>query len=75
MGSVEFNQRLGAAIERAAESLPDGWQLVIDVERGAGSVSLLGPDGYTDLDDFAGDDLADSIENAVAHAISEVVAK
>lgn len=71
MGSIEFNQRLGAAIERAAELLPDGWQVSIDVERGAGSVVLYGPDGPVDSDSYQGDDLADTIENAVASALAE----
>lgn len=70
MAGRTFKQRLGAAIERAAEVLPDGWYLTIDVERGVSSVALVGPDGESDVDDFDGDDLADTIENAVAHALS-----
>jgi hypothetical protein len=36
---------LEKAIDRAAEVLPDGWRLRIDVERGAATVSIIRPDG------------------------------
>ena len=39
----ELRLSIGAAIERAAEELSAGYYLMIDVERGAGTVTLLIP--------------------------------
>lgn len=36
-------------IERFAESLPEGWRVVIEVERGSGTVTAVRPDG-TEVD-------------------------
>jgi hypothetical protein len=33
------------AVELACGELPDGWQVIINMERGAGSVDLVDPDG------------------------------
>jgi hypothetical protein len=36
---------LNDAVEEACGELPDGWQVIINMERGAGWVDLFDPDG------------------------------
>ena len=36
---------IGKAINRATRDLPEGWEIRIDLERHAGVVSLVDPDG------------------------------
>jgi len=36
---------IGRAIERAAETLPEGWEVFVNIERDAGWVVLCDPDG------------------------------
>lgn len=45
---------IGEAIQRAAKDLPEGWQIVATIERGAGTVKLL---------DRAGDDVEFATNN------------
>jgi hypothetical protein len=48
---------LGAAIQRAARDLPDGWQVHVCVERGAGWPILYNPEGdVIECDDIDADD-------------------
>lgn len=65
----EFNERLGAAIENAAENLPEGWDITLAIEKGAGVATLRDPHG-NDIcgGEYDGDDLAETIENAIAFA-------
>ncbi len=58
---------LGKAIEEAAGSLPDGYELHVEVEKGAGSVALYDPD-CDRIEQFEGDTLADQANEAVAYA-------
>lgn len=68
----EENLRTGQQIQRAAGSLPEMFNIVIDVENGYGGVKLFNDDG--DKFDFEtdSDGLSYSIENAIDAAISEV---
>lgn len=58
---------LGKAIERAAGELPDGYELTVEVEKGAGTVGLCDPD-CNQITEFNGDTLADQVENAIGYA-------
>ncbi len=65
---------IGAAIERAAAELPDGYDLMIEIEKGAGTVTLLIPpmgddEGGQALHDWDGDNFGDQINRAIDHAI------
>ncbi len=53
---VHTNEDLGGALEDAARSLPDGWQIHVTVERGAGWARLYNPEGIR-VDDFDSTDL------------------
>ena len=61
---------IGNAIEDAAEHLPDGWNLSVDVEHKAAVVLLWDDDGdQVDCTEYQSDfGLADEIRNAVALA-------
>jgi len=50
------NVALGAALDDAARDLPDGWQIHITIERGAGWAELHNPEGVR-ADDFDSTDL------------------
>jgi len=73
MADRDFEKRLGAAIEKAAEKLPEQWEIVLSIERHSGTAALYGPDtdGHVCGGEYDGEDLADTIENAIAYAISE----
>ena len=60
---------IGRAIERAAEVLPEGYSLIIDVERGAGVVSIDSNSADTLDCDFYGDTFADRINAAIDFSI------
>lgn len=53
----------GAAIEAACEQLPEGFQVIIELENGSGNIKLYTPDGNT-LDDF---NVSDSGLDAAIH--------
>ena len=61
---------IGAAIQRAAGELPDGWNIAIDVERGAGSVYLHGPDDSEAMDVDSDNRLAAEINVATDRALA-----
>jgi len=74
MSVKDMNERVGAAIQRAAGELPEGYDLTIEIERNAGSVVLWIPpvsdeEGGRRVTDFCGDDLADWIESAIGMAV------
>lgn len=50
------HEAIGAAIERAAAELPEGCDLHIDIERGAGTVRLYLPNSDASKSDFEGHD-------------------
>lgn len=59
------HQEIGKAIERACKELPDGFEVEVMLERGAGTVTLYCPEGYgTD----EGHD-ADTFDEQINHAI------
>ena len=70
----ERHRSLGAAIERAAQYLPDGYNLLIEVEKDAGTATLLIPpmgddeDGQA-LHEWDGDHFGHQIDKAIDHAI------
>lgn len=61
---------LNEALQTAAGTLPDGYDIIVTVERDAGRVELLGPDG--DKLDFPSnrENLASSVSDALEHAIA-----
>jgi len=66
--------KIGAAIERAAEELPDGYDIMIEIEKHAGTVTLLIPpvsdeEGGKDLSDWDADCFGAQIDAAIDHAI------
>lgn len=65
---TEFEESLGAAIENAAGSLPQGYVVKIEVENGGYSVELLNGDPENPSE-FEGESIVDEIEQAVAFAI------
>ena len=65
---------IGAAIERAAEKLPEGYFLTIDLEQGAGTVTLMMPPTGADkggglLSDWGAETFGDQINDAIDYAI------
>ncbi len=58
------------AIEAAARDLPDGWGILIAVERGSGIVDLFDAEGNST--EFASnrESLSEEIADAVQHAIA-----
>ena len=68
--ALEKQQRwmaLGEAVERSARDLPEGFELHVELERGAGIAALYDPEGARQ-DEFNGDTLADHINNAIDYA-------
>lgn len=61
---------VGAAIGRAARELPFGYDIRIEIERDAGTVSLYGPDCNEIRLDFDGDTFAGEINTAVNTALT-----
>lgn len=78
MDIKDLYERTGAAIQRAAKDLPEGYGITIEIERDAGSVRLFVP-AYGDdessalIDEFSGDDIAYEIENAIDYAIEHKI--
>lgn len=78
--SLVKDAAIGAAIERAAAELPDGYEIEITVERGAGSVYLHHPDGMSigmdvDADNRIAAEINAAVDDAVesANAIGDAV--
>lgn len=58
---------LGDALLLSAETLPEGWIVRVEVEKGAGWVTLLNPDGDqldVDHDEFIANAVLDAIKIA-----------
>ena len=68
MDQDEFEASLGAAIENASASLPEGYMVEISIERGGYCVWLKKPKGaMIDVED--GENIIDNIEAATALAV------
>lgn len=58
------------ATNTAARHLPDGWQINLSIERGAGWVDLFDEDGdQVEFDTSPDNDLGQQIDDAVDHAL------
>lgn len=62
--------RIGQEIQRAAGELPDGYEMEIEIERGAGSVYLSKPD-YSKVSFH---DMVDGMSYAITEAIDAAIA-
>ena len=62
--------RIGRAINRAARDLPEGWEIRIDLERHAGVVFLVDPDGNETMSE-GGELFSDQINAAIDAATGE----
>lgn len=67
-GETQRWMELGRAIERAAGELPDGYELRVEVEKGAGTVVLYDTD-CDRIEDLTGDTLAAQVESAIGYAV------
>jgi len=61
---------IGKAINRAAHDLPEGWEIRIDLERHAGVVFLIDPDGNETMSEN-GEFFSDQINAAIDAARGE----
>lgn len=62
---------IGRAIQRAAARLPTGWRVVIELEKDAGTVFLVSPDGGQSMIED-GEMFSDQINSAIdAAAMAE----
>lgn len=62
---------IGRAVNRAARDLPEGWEIRIDLERGAGAVHLTDPEGKETMIDGSGELFSDQINAAIDAAMGE----
>lgn len=61
---------LDEVMQSAARDLPDGWQVAVVCERGAGWVELHDDEGdHIAFDTSPDKDLAEQVSDAIAHAI------
>ena len=60
---------IGKAINRAARDLPEGWEIRIDLERHAGVVFLIDPDGNETMSE-GGELFSDQINAAIDAALT-----
>lgn len=63
--ALKKQARTEEQIQRAAEILPVGWELIVRIEKGAGCAGLFDANGNQVHEDFHGEYLADEIENAI----------
>ena len=71
---MNYHERIGLAIERAAEKLPHGYEIVLSIEADAGSVCLFIPpvsddEGGRTVNEWGEIGFADNINEAVDMAI------
>jgi hypothetical protein len=59
---------IGAAIQKACGELPEGFDLHLELERGAGTLRLYLIDADATIDEFDGDTLAEEIVSAIEEA-------
>ena len=62
--------RLGLAIERACQHLPEDYSIRIDVERHAGTVDLVNSDGESEEYPSNHENLAEEIRDALEYALA-----
>lgn len=63
---------IGKAIERACGELPEGFELHVECENGAGGVRLWNPGGEQEMEDLYCDSgLAGEIDNAINIAVAK----
>ncbi|QDX22160.1 hypothetical protein FP568_13435 [Pandoraea pnomenusa] len=69
-GECHKESQAGPLLCKAAGELPEGWQIVVEVENGYGGVNLIAPDGMET--DFSGRDmlLSEQISAAIDAAIA-----
>ena len=60
---------IGAAIHRAAQKLPHGWDVVIEVSKHSGAVQLIDPDGETCAFPTNHERMSEEINDAIDYAI------
>lgn len=72
-----FNESLTAHLEHAAEHLPEGYSIIIHVERGNGEIKLMRPDeSEISMDDYASDTcISGQFDQAVSLALDEINAE
>ena len=67
---VARDAALYCAVQRACAELPEGWEIRIELERSAGTVSLVNPDGedvdYPSDHECMASDINDAIDAAIA---------
>ena len=67
---VARDAALYCAVQRACAELPEGWEIRIELERSAGTVSLVNPDGedvdYPSDHEYMASDINDAIDAAIA---------
>ena len=66
---------LEQALEHAAARLPDGWQIRIEIENGAGWVEAIRPDQSTVMMDDTESDLVEMVLAALRLAFDEIAAE
>lgn len=64
--NYDWYETLGCAIESAAESLPEGYRIRLDIEKGGYDVRLIFPDDI--VGDTEGESLVDEIESLIVLA-------
>lgn len=70
------NEAVGAAINAAARDLPEGWSIIVQVERHSGWAELYNPDGAKIPSECSTDcDLHDSIHHLIWKAQGKEVHK
>ena len=67
---VARDAALYCAVLRSCAELPEGWEIRIELERSAGTVSLVNPDGedvdYPSDHEYMASDINDAIDSAIA---------
>lgn len=63
-------EHLGEAIERAARLLPDGYEILVRIERGSGIVELYDDEGNKPDSFVDGELLSSNIHDAIGYALT-----
>lgn len=70
-GDAREETNIGKAVNRAARDLPEGWEIRIDLERHAGVVHLIDPEGNETMIEGGGELFSDQISTAIDAARSQ----
>lgn len=65
----EQNLQIGRAVNRAAGTLPEGWQMTINIEQGYGGVEICDPEGSVIELNFDGEPFSVQINGTTDYAI------